>query len=174
MFVYMIVGIGALVLLDSAITGKHPVEIISAAFGGNISLPHIGGLSDLPPELQPNRTPDGTFGPLDNVSSKNLIEATAVQTAVQARFPSAKFAGICNCRKQRGTGSDPNRWSVHSVCGAVDFFTDDPAAMIAFAKAIPGVWDAWLDAKPGDVHIQIIPNPPANWIPPCATGKQPL
>jgi hypothetical protein len=114
----------------------------------------------------------------DNNSVVNFAKATAAAALVQARFPTARNAGICNCRFQRGTGSDPTQWSVHSVCGAVDFFTTDPNGMIAYAKSLPMVWDAWLDASPGDVHIQVIPNPPHGWIPPCAGtgshgGKQP-
>lgn len=106
-----------------------------------------------------------------NDSAVNSAKATAAEAAILARFPGTRSGGICNCRYMRGsTAPSGHRWSVHSVCGAVDIWPSPyPAdSIIAFAKSLPMVWDAWLDSSPGDVHVQVVPNPPADWIPPCA------
>lgn len=108
-------------------------------------------------------------------TATNSVAAIAVFVRCKARFPGLEFGGVYNCRKQRGTGSNPNRYSVHSVGGAVDVWAARNGisndAVKAYAKSLPGVWDAWLDESPGDVHIQIVPNPPEDWIPPCAGGS---
>ena len=101
----------------------------------------------------------------------NTAKCTVITAAIVGRF-GVRPGGIYNCRKQRGTGSDPSAWSVHSVAGATDVWPGpgQANAIIAYAKSLPGVWDAWLDVSPGDVHVQIVPNPPSGWVPPCAGG----
>ena len=104
-------------------------------------------------------------------SAANAAKANSVYLALKLRYPLLRYGGICNCRHRRGTGADTSQWSVHSICGAVDVWTDGHYSnneVIAFAKKIPGVYDAYLDASPGDIHVQVVPNPPQGWIQPCA------
>lgn len=104
----------------------------------------------------------------------NILTCGIVFNRIAAQFPGVTNGGITNCRKQRGTGSNSSDWSVHSCAGAVDVWPNgnSSGAIIAYAKQQPEVWDAWLDASPGDVHVQIVPNPPyPNWTPPCAGGS---
>jgi hypothetical protein len=118
----------------------------------------------------PGTKNDGTWNWTFDNSAANQVKANAAYLAIKARFPGIRYGGICNCRKRRGGGADTTQWSVHSVCGAVDIWPESysPNSIIALAKSIPGVFDAYLDSPPGDVHVQVVPNPPHNWIPPCA------
>lgn len=104
----------------------------------------------------------------------NTATCNGVYAKITGRFGAVRSGGIYNCRKQRGTGSDPTDYSVHSVAGALDVWPGSNASageLITFAKSLPEVWDAWLDESPGDVHIQVVPNPPEGWVPPCAGGS---
>ncbi len=110
-------------------------------------------------------------------TAANTVLATTVGTAIGGRFPGSwnpATPNIYNCRTQRGTGSCSSCYSVHSVAGAVDTWPTAHASaadIVAFAITLPSVQGAWLDASPGDVHVQIVPNPPAGWVPPCAGGS---
>ncbi len=116
-----------------------------------------------------------------NVST-NIAKTTQLKTYILNRWPSLNYAGTCNCRPQRGTGSNPNMWSIHSWCGAIDFFgptysTSDPVAKTLYSwanssagKAL-GIVFALSEASPGDIHVQIIPNQvPSDLVPQCAGG----
>lgn len=111
-----------------------------------------------------------------NVSA-NMTKASQLRNYIQNRWPTAIYAGNCNCRHQRGTGSDPSRWSIHSWCGAIDFFgpsnsTSDPVAKSLYAWAnssagkAMGIVFALSEDRPGDIHVQFIPNQPSDLTPP--------
>jgi hypothetical protein len=136
----------------------------AAVLGGSSSTSASGGLGG----------EGAKWSPLYENSAANLVKANAAYAAVKARFPGIRFGGILNCRHRRGGGADSSQWSVHSVAGAVDVWPEgySAASIEAFAKSLPMVFDAYLDSPPGDVHIQVIPNPPHGWIPPCARGIQ--
>ena len=112
----------------------------------------------------------------------NKTKAAQLLSYIQSRWPTIQYAGNCSCRKQRGTGSNPNMWSIHSWCGAIDFFAPshsitDPVAKFLYtwgnsaAGKAMGVVFALSEANPGDVHVQFIPNQqPSDLVPQCAGG----
>lgn len=114
---------------------------------------------------------------LSGVGSGNIATGNRIRAMIESRWPTAQYAGMCCCRHERGTGSDPSHWSVHAWCGAVDYFgpshsPNDPVTIEIFNWAnssegkAAGIQFALIDQSPGDVHVQYIPNQEGD--PPCA------
>ncbi len=103
----------------------------------------------------------------------NTAKCTAVYAQLQAKFPGVGSNGIYNCREARDCATCPGKgfYSVHSVAGAIDVAPGSYAkeTIQAYAETLSGVTMVILD--PANVHVQIVPNPPAGWVPPCAGGS---